>query len=102
MIQYEYFTVPITNLPTVQDLNGYGLIGWELCGINEGLYIFKRHVQRTGKAVKITDIDTGEVFHYDALQPASMAIGSSPTALNYALKHHTLYLKKYKVEEDVD
>jgi len=102
MVSFEYRIQDFPNIPTETTLKGWGVEGWELCGVDQGHYIFKRRRPRRTRAVRVTDTHTSETSHYDTLQEASEAVGSSPTALNYALAHHTLYLKRYKVEEDND
>lgn len=100
MISYEYKIQKFSITPTEAVLKGWGTDGWELCGIDSGNYIFKRVRQREYRRVKVIDTTTDEVFHYPSLLKACEALNANSAALRYVMTHHTLYYKRYKVEED--
>jgi len=100
MIEFEYKTHIFRSHPSEEELDSFGSQGWELCAVDKDFYVFKKPIARKFRAVKVTDMRTGEVTHYEPLSKAAEALGCSATAIKYALNHHTLYFKRYKIEED--
>lgn len=97
---FEYKKV--ASFQTEQDLNQQGKDGWELCCIDStGDYVFKRQNITFAKPTKVTDTESGEETHFPTLSAAAESLNSSTQAMRYCIKHKSLYLYRYKIEEDI-